>query len=242
MEIGGVKIEFLGHSGFMISFLVCDLEGNNCIGKKLIIDPYNLNAETSKADYILITHGHYDHCSLQDIKKILKPGAIILVTPDAQSKISRLEGDGIHVHIVVPGDEFKIGNMKIEAIPSYNVNKFRNAEKKQVFHAKSEGFVGYLIKAGNTIIYHSGDTDINDDMKKLSGYGKHGNNFICLLPVSGTYVMTAEEAAEAASLLNPDLAIPMHYGAGVVGTLDDAQRFVKLCEEKDINAKILERI
>jgi len=240
MDIGGIRIEFLGHSGFMISFLVCDLDGNNCVGKKMLIDPYGISKDIEKVDYVLITHGHFDHCSLADIKKVVKPGTIMLVTPDAQSKIAKLEG--VEVHVVVPGDEFSVGNMKIEAISAYNTNKFRNAEKRQVFHSKNEGFVGYVIKAGNTIIYHSGDSDIIPEMQKLSGYGKHGNNFICLLPVSGTYVMTPDEAAEAASLLNPDLAIPMHYGAGVIGDLKDAKLFVKLCEEKGINAKILEKI
>jgi L-ascorbate metabolism protein UlaG (beta-lactamase superfamily) len=78
-------------------------------------------------------------------------------------------------------------------------------------------------------------------MEKLTGYGKQGNEFIALLPVSGTYTMAAEEAAEAAALLKPSLAIPMHYGAGVCGTIEDAQRFVKLCKDKGVNAKILEK-
>ena len=79
-------------------------------------------------------------------------------------------------------------------------------------------------------------------MKKLSGYGIHGNESVALLPVSGTYVMDSEEAAEAAGMINPDLAVPMHYGSGIVGTLEDAQKFVNLCKEKGIRAEILEKI
>ena len=47
---------------------------------------------------------------------------------------------------------------------------------------------------------------------------------IALLPVSGTYVMTEEEAVEAAAAIKPKVAIPMHVGEGI-GSLDDAQRF-----------------
>ena len=92
------------------------------------------------------------------------------------------------------------------------------------------------------IIYHAGDTDRIPEMEKLTGYGKQGNEFVALLPVSGTYVMTAEEAADVAKLLNVGLAIPMHYGSGVVGTIEDAQRFVTLCEQAGVRAKILEKI
>jgi L-ascorbate metabolism protein UlaG (beta-lactamase superfamily) len=49
---------------------------------------------------------------------------------------------------------------------------------------------------------------------------------IALLPVSGTYVMTAEEAIKAALDINPKVAIPMHY-ASIVGTKDDAKRFAE---------------
>ena len=43
-------------------------------------------------------------------------------------------------------------------------------------------------------------------------------------------------------MLGPDLAIPMHYGAGVAGTIEDAKRFVELCEKKGIKAEILDKI
>lgn len=223
MEVEGVKIHFLGHDGFLIE------NGN---GKKLVIDPYNVSDGIGKVDYILITHSHYDHCSIKDISKLSKEGTVVIVPADAQSKITRIEG--VHMEIMEIGDEMELGKIKIQTLPAYNVGKD--------FHSKSEGWFGYLIKYGNVIIYHAGDTDKIPEMKNLSGYGKHGNNFIVLLPVSGTYVMTAEEAAEAASMINPDIAIPMHYGAGVVGDVEDAKRFVKACEEMNIKAVILEKM
>ncbi|MBS3065450.1 MBL fold metallo-hydrolase [Candidatus Pacearchaeota archaeon] len=223
MEIGEIKILYLGHSGFLI---------NN--EKKIAIDPYNVSdgALAEKADLILITHSHYDHCSIKDIQKLSKKGTIIVVSADAQSKISHVED--VEMQIIEVGDELSFWGVKISAVPAYNVDK--------EFHPKSEGWMGYIIKMGNVVVYHAGDSDKIPEMSKLSGYGKDGNKFVALLPVSGTYVMTAEEAAEVASLISPNVVIPMHYGAGVAGTLEDAQRFVKLCMQVGLKAEILEKI
>ncbi len=223
MEIKGLKIEFLGHSGFLIVN-----EGE----KRIVIDPYNVSENAGKADYILITHSHYDHCSIKDIQKLSKEGTIIVVPADAQSKITRIEG--VKMEVIEVGDEISLGNLKIEALPAYNVGKD--------FHTKADGFLGYLIKFPEVVIYHSGDTDKIPEMQKLTGYGKHGIEFVALLPVSGTYVMTAEEAADVAQMLGPDLVIPMHYGSGIAGTLEDAQKFVRLCRDLNIKAEILEKI
>ena len=224
MEIGKteVHIEFLGHAGFLI---------RNGSGKNVIIDPYNVSDKVEKADIVLVTHSHYDHCSIKDIEKVAKKDTTIVCTADCQSKIMKIEG--IQLEVIEAGDKIETGNIKIETIPAYN--------KSKDYHPKSEGWVGYIIKMGNVIIYHSGDSDFIPEMQKLSGYGKHGIEFVALLPVSGKFVMDAEEAAEAASVINPSLVIPMHYGAGVAGTLEDAERFVELCKEKNINAKILEK-
>ena len=221
MEIKGIKIDFLGHDGFLIT----------AKGERIAIDPYNISNNVGKADLILITHSHYDHCSIKDISKLSRQGTVIAVPAYAQSKITKIKG--VEMQIIEVGDEFAFGNIKIEALPAYNVNK--------KFHPKKEGWLGYIIKINDVIIYHSGDCDRIPEMEKLTGYGKHGNTFVVLLPVSGTYVMTAEEAAEVASILNADLAIPMHYGAGVAGTIKDAERFVEICKEKGINAMILEK-
>jgi len=223
MEIKGSTIDFLGHSGFLIS---------SDSKKRIAIDPYNISDGIEKVDIILITHSHYDHCSIKDITKLAKPGTIIIVPPDVQSKITKV--DNVEMQIAQAGDKFDFGNIKIESILAYNTDK--------EFHPKSEGWLGYLIKINDMIFYHAGDSDKIPEMEKLSGYGKDGNYFVMLLPVSGKFVMTPEEAAEVALLVKPDLAIPMHYGAGVAGTKEDAQRFVELCKESSINAEILIKI
>jgi L-ascorbate metabolism protein UlaG (beta-lactamase superfamily) len=222
MKIGETEIEFLGHSGFLIVSQ----------GKRIAIDPYNISDGVDKVDLILITHSHYDHCSIKDIIKLSKKGTVIVIPPDVQSKITKVED--VEMQIVEVGDELEFGNVKIEALNSYNVNK--------EFHPKREGWLGFLVKLNGVIIYHAGDSDKIPEMRKLTGYGKHGNEFVALLPVSGKIVMDAEEASEVASLISPDLVIPMHYGAGVAGTREDAEKFVKLCQGMGLKAIILEKI
>jgi L-ascorbate metabolism protein UlaG (beta-lactamase superfamily) len=221
MEIGGVNLSFLGHSGFLIT--------NE---KRIAIDPYNVSDGIEKVDLILITHPHYDHCSIKDIQKLAKKGTIVVVPADAQSKITRVED--VEMQVIENGDELEFFNIKVSAVPAYNVDKD--------FHPKSEGWLGYIVKMHDVIVYHAGDSDKIPEMSKLSGYGKDGNKFVALLPVSGKYVMTAEEAAEVASLISPSIAIPMHYGAGVAGTIEEAQRFVQLCTSTGLKAEILEKI
>ncbi len=223
MEIKGIKIEFLGHSGFLIV---------NENGKRIVIDPYNVSDKIEKADFILITHSHYDHCSIKDITRLAKKGTIIVISPDSQSKITKI--DDVEMQIIEIGDKLEFGEIKVEALAAYNVDKD--------YHPKKEGWLGYLIKFDDVIFYHAGDTDKIPEMKNLTGYGKHGNEFVALLPVSGKYVMNAEEAAETASLIKCNLAIPMHYGAGVAGIIEDANNFVKLCEENGVRAVVLEKI
>jgi len=220
MRIGDVEIKWLGHASFLIK--------NH---KVIYIDPFNIKENSEKADIILITHSHYDHCSVADIKNIIKEGTKIVLTADSQSKITRFETP-IDIQIVEPNRELTFGDVKISTIPAYNIDK--------TFHPKEEGWVGYVIKMNDLLIYHAGDTDFIPEMQKLTGHKQPDKKFIALLPVGGRYTMTAEEAAEAAKLIKPTLAIPIHYG-GLVGTTADAEEFVRLCKEEGIDAALLEK-
>ena len=219
MKIEGVEIKWLGHAGFLIKN-----------SKVIYIDPYNIREYSEKADLILITHSHYDHCSVADINKIIKEGTKIVVPADCQSKITRFSIP-IRMQVVEPGQEFVCGDMKISTLPAYNIDK--------PFHSKDESWVGYLIKTNGVLIYHAGDTDVIPEMQKLTGY-QLNKKFIALLPIGGRFTMSAEEAAGAAKIIKPFLAIPMHYGS-IIGNKEDAQEFIQLCKEEGIDAKILER-
>ncbi len=220
MKISNIDLKWLGHAGFLIK--------NSSV---IYIDPYNIKENSEKADLILITHSHYDHCSVNDIGKIIKEGTNIFITADCQSKITRFNTP-VKITIVEQGKELSFKDIKISVLPAYNIDKS--------FHPKEEGWVGYLIKMGDVIIYHAGDTDIIPEMQKLTGYKQKGREFIALLPIGGRFTMSAEEAADATKIIKPDLAIPMHYGS-IIGNEEDAKEFKELCGENGIKSQILEK-
>src|SRR5436309_3677889 len=209
LEYQGLKITWLGHDSFKIKD-----------GKTVIIDPFKIRLSSEKADILLITHEHFDHLSADDIKKVANDKTIAVAPPACKNELSKLKLGGVeYVH---PGDKVTLEGISIEAVPAYNLNKFR--EPGKVFHPKEDGKVGYIIGMKGLRIYHAGDTDAVPEMKGLKPD-------VALLPVSGTYVMNAEEAAQAARMVEPKLAIPMHYGA-IVGSEQDAHRVKQLssCE------------
>jgi len=212
MKIGNINLEWTGQSGFFLD-----------AGKKIYIDPFKLG-NAQKADLILITHSHYDHCSIEDLKKIVKDGTIVICSGDCCSKFNHME-EKIDLKVIEPGRGIKVGEIKIIAVPAYNVNK--------QFHSKEEYWNGYIIEVSGVRIYHAGDTDLIPEMSKL------GKIDVALLPIGGTYTMNVEEAVKAASVIKPGLAIPMHFG-GVVGSKDDGLRFVELCKKQGVNAEVLE--
>ena len=178
--------------------------------KTVYIDPFKIN-ETEPADIIIITHEHFDHLSPEENKKIQAGKTIIVTTLDCFSKVSG------NVKTISPGKTIEVDGIKIEAVPAYNTNKH--------FHPKSNGWMGVVLTINGKRIYHAGDTDSIPEMASLK------NIDVALLPVSGTYVMTAEEAADAANRIMPKVAVPMHYNS-IVGTTADAEKFKKLCRCK----------
>lgn len=167
-------------------------------------DPWKLAANPTPADLILITHDHHDHCSPSDVAAVRQDSTVVVANPSAAEKL------GSPVTVLRPGERTTVAGVDIEAVPAYNIGKR--------FHPRQAQHVGFIIDVGGVRIYHTGDTDHIPEMAEMACD-------IALLPVSGTYVMTADEAAAAARDIRPSAAVPMHYGAGVVGTSADALRF-----------------
>lgn len=197
-----VKVRFLGHASFILESSVI-----------VAIDPFDISIEKKtigkKADYIFITHPHYDHCSLKDIKKVSNPEkTVIFCTDDCRDRLLNLAKEVVTVE---PSKEYDFG-IKFKTIPAYNISK--------PFHPRDNNWVGYVIFLEQSV-YHAGDTDFIPEMKNLKPD-------IFLVPIGGTYTMDAKEAAQAVKAVSPGKAIPMHYGK-IIGGLEDAETFKALC-------------
>jgi len=202
LTVNGVEILWLKHDAFL-------LRGK---GVTVAIDPYQPSKVPERADLVLVTHDHFDHCDPEAIRQIAKPDAVV-VAP--QSAAAKLQGIGT-VQVVKAGDVLMEKGVTVKVVPAYNVRTDR-----QRFHPKTYGGVGYLITLAGKVIYHAGDTDVIEEMGQL------GQVDVALLPVSGTYVMDAQEAAEAVKKIRPAHVVPMHWGS-IVGSRADAERFAQL--------------
>jgi L-ascorbate metabolism protein UlaG (beta-lactamase superfamily) len=198
IEAFSKKIQWLGHDGFRIDGV-----------KTIYFDPYEIT-ESPKADLVLISHEHFDHCSPEDVAKIQDTDTVIITENDSARKLTG------NVKVLKPGESLTVDDIRVQGVPSYNTDK--------AFHPKANNWLGFIVEMEGVKVYHAGDSDFIPEMKDLEVD-------IALLPVSGTYVMTAEQAVEAAVAINPKLAIPMHYGA-IVGDEQDALRFKKALEGK----------
>lgn len=171
----------------------------------IYFDPYEIKTGSPKGDLILASHDHFDHCVAEEIAKLQGPDSVVLTEADCAQKLS---GD---VKVLKPGDQVEVKGVTVKAVPAYNTDK--------EFHPKAKGWLGFVVTVDGVSIYHAGDTDF---IPEMSGLGVD----VALVPVSGTYVMTAEQAVEAVKAIKPKLAIPMHYGA-IVGEAGDAEKFAQ---------------
>lgn len=180
-----VSVKLLAHAAFQIK----------AEEKIIYVDLEKYGEAFEKADLILVTHSHTDHCDPAKIKKVRKTDTVIIAPDDCVSKI------GGNVKTLKPGEEATFSNIRIRAVEAYNYKRFRSPGNP--YHPKGYG-VGYLITVEGKTIYHAGDTDFIPEMRQL------GHVDVALLPSGDTYTMDNQEAAEAAITINPQIVIPMH--------------------------------
>jgi L-ascorbate metabolism protein UlaG (beta-lactamase superfamily) len=212
MELGK-ELLLLGHASFLLRHS----------GKNIYIDPFMLPPTTTKADLIIITHGHYDHWNPADIEKIYKPATEIICSKlcDGSEKYKNLT-------VMSPGESKEVMGLKIDATRAYNI-----APEKIAFHPKGNDWLGYVIEVDGRRIYHAGDTDFIPEMKSLK------NIYAALLPMGGHYTMEVNEMIEAARAIGADYTVPIHYRRLLGDKARESEKKLKAAIDKTV---ILEEV
>lgn len=185
-----MKIEILHHATIKLTY-----------EKVIYLDPYDIKEEFHDADYIFITHEHYDHYDEESIKKVRNENTKIVVPKCLEEKENDL--------VVEPNKEYRIDNLSFKTIPSYNIGKS--------FHPKEKEYVGYNLLIDGVYYYIMGDTNRTPESDKVK-------TDVCFVPIGGIYTMDVEEAVSYINDLNPKKAIPIHYGK-IVGDISLGEEF-----------------
>ncbi|MBO5138367.1 MAG: MBL fold metallo-hydrolase [Bacilli bacterium] len=182
--------------------------------KTVYFDPYQINASYHDADYIFITHDHYDHYDEESIKKLLKKETTLIIPTCLEEKAQKLTKN---TQVVQPEKHYKIGEIEFDTIRSYNINK--------IYHPKEKNYVGYNVLINKLYYYIMGDTDRTKECDSVK-------TDICFIPIGGTYTMNYKEATDYINYIKPKKVIPTHYGT-IVGDISLKDKF-----KKEINSNI----
>ena len=203
-------LKWIEHAGFLMEIG----------GRNVYVDPFRLRGAMAKADIVFITHTHFDHFNEEALGKIVTSETQFVAPKETAAKLS-----GKKVLAVEPGKEYEIEGIKFSTVPAYNVSK--------EFHPRANGWVGYIIDANGTRVYHPGDTDATEEMKKVEAD-------IFMVPIGGHYTMDLQDAIRVAGIVRAQAFVPMHYRAllGEEGARKAEEEFRK----KVKNALILEQV
>ena len=178
---------------------------------KIYFDPIKMDRKYD-ADYIFITHSHYDHFSKEDILNIKNDNTVIIGPYDIYDNCLEMGFSKDKVIKVKPCEEYDYGVIRFKTVYAYNLNK--------TFHLKESNWVGYVLEFEGKKYYIAGDTDvIMDNLSVLK------NIDVAFIPIGGTYTMDALEAADFVNKIKPKLVVPIHYGM-VVGDEKDLKQFI----------------
>lgn len=190
-------LSWLGHASFLISGT-----------KTVYIDPWKIDGEPHDGDIVLVSHSHFDHFSVEDMRSVLKEGGTVVGSGDVIEELG-------YGRVLTPGSQIDLLGVSIEGVSAYNVEK--------EYHPKENGWLGFVVSMDGKRVYYAGDTDSSEEMKNLEDID------LALIPVGGNYTFGPEEAAEAVNGFSPKKALPYHWG-DVIGNRKDAQKFKKKAE------------
>ena len=187
------------------------------INKNLImyIDPYKIEKDYNDADIIFCTHSHYDHFSEEDILKVRNSNTYLVITEDCLISALKMGFKDDRILIVEPKKEYNLLGIHFETVPAYNLEK--------QYHSIESNWVGYILEINDVHYYIAGDTDITPEAKAVTCD-------VAFVPIGGIYTMNAKEAASLINTIEPQIAIPIHYGT-IVGKKEDADLFKRLVKE-----------
>ena len=189
----------------------------------LYFDPFEIEDERHDADVIFITHDHYDHFQPESIAKVKKDDTLLVAPESVKDRILKESGiEPGRCRFFLPGTVHEMGKIFVETVPAYNRHK--------PFHPKGKHWMGYNVKMDGVSYYVAGDTDAIDENRKV-------RCDVAIVPIGGHFTMDAKQAAELVLEIDPQAAIPSHYGS-LVGELSDGDDFAKYVKAKNRDIRI----
>ena len=183
-------------------------------GTVAYFDPFALtDAEAAHdADYVLITHAHYDHLSPEDYARVAGEKTVVVAPASMAGEVAGL--GAAETHLMAARERLELPGLCVEAVSAYNVEPERLG-----MHPQANGWLGYVVTLDGepTRYYVSGDTDQNPDNEVVSCD-------VALVPIGGTYTCDPHQAAAFVNALRPCVVAPTHYGS-IVGTYADFDVF-----------------
>lgn len=191
--------------------------------KILYFDPFRVEGSSHDADIIFITHEHYDHFEPDSIMKVKKESTVLVAPASMKTKVLSESGMMMDKCVFYEPDRiYEQGEILIKAVPAYN--------RLKPFHPKMKKWLGYIVKMDGIIYYVSGDTDVNEDIKKVKCD-------VAMIPIGGYYTMDRKQAVSYIAELKPKAVVPIHYGS-IIGKETDGQEFKKALEEMDRDIQV----
>ena len=159
-------------------------------GLEIHVDPGGVN-ENSEADFVLLTHPHYDNFSEDDIARVRGENTVLIAPTSMKKQLDSAD------HFMRPGDMLQLDGFDVLAVPAHNVDK--------KYHTPEQGWLGYVFTIAGTVYYHAGDTDFLPSMLGI-------RCDVAFLPVGGLYTMGVEDAARAGEACGAEVIVPIHWG------------------------------